>query len=178
MTIAVEPPKQIVHPRRRATTSATYTDVPVDPDLNAAERFFGREPVSYRITVGGVEYILLRAEIARALRDQTVCQSIVWATAGLLAQRGGGAISGLLTPDRLHNPGFRGLDKPGPCVQVHFNGANHFLASAWNPTSRDVKHELWLCYSQGEEELRGRNGSVQDQVNSVDCAFFALAFAA
>ncbi|GAU87427.1 hypothetical protein RvY_00268 [Ramazzottius varieornatus] len=109
------------------------------------------------------------------------------------AQRGGGAISGLLTPDRLHDPDFRRLDKTSTCVQVHFNGANHLLASAWNPTTRDlslfdskpsvaltwqVKHELWLCYSQGEEELRCQNESVQDQVNSVDCAFFALAFAA
>ncbi|GAV06895.1 hypothetical protein RvY_16806 [Ramazzottius varieornatus] len=41
-----------------------------------------------------------------------------------------------------------------------------------------VKHELWLCYSQGEEELRCRNESVRDQVNGVDCAFFALTFAA
>ncbi|GAU89897.1 hypothetical protein RvY_02392 [Ramazzottius varieornatus] len=58
--------------------------------------------------------------------------------ATLLAQHGGGAISGLLAPDRLHDPGFRGFDKTSACVQVHFNGANQFLASAWNPTTRDM----------------------------------------
>ena len=79
--------------------------------------------LSFRVTFAGVEFIILR-EVVRVVINQTVDPSFVWGfnsgrwqhcIVGVQAAR---EISGLLSPDRLHYDGFRGLDLSRTRVHV------------------------------------------------------------
>ncbi|GAU87858.1 hypothetical protein RvY_00652 [Ramazzottius varieornatus] len=76
---------------------------------------------------------------------------------------------------RTNNTGF-----PAELYLSAEKAQNRFIIRTFeNSHNHPVSAELYAQYTGNrEEEFRCRNASVQDQVNGVDCAFFALAFAA